>query len=684
MPGQLGLLPEQAFQRLMPQAGEGGGGMLEDLLNQLQPGERTYQTPFNQAAQGAGQSSLMDLIDSLTAPSSAAATSSPGAVSQALGAPGAGASKLGSVLASAMSPTENLPLGAVRSAIEDWGATVGRDSQAANVIADLQAKGLLKVDPSGALVNASGEGFPPEVQQRMAQGLRTQATQDMLENLRDLKMAAPIGADPAAPGFSAPKGQGWKIGSQDPGSTLSKWLLHPDVQGPIGGVVNKSWIADNPFFGSLLRAGGVGKGTIFSLSNFHTYTMMLNAALSSPSTAVDMAKAFASDSFSQGLRGKMASTIGNAAKAGVTGMLERASTDVGGDIAQAGLKRGVAGAFGGLGGGASGYYEAKLSGKSDEEAWNQAKIYGTAGAALAGFPMVAGGRGTVAEELSQALWARAVPVAKASVWQGLVDGGMEAKTAAKVVNERFGGLNYAMMGRDPTLQDAMRLGVMAPDWGESTVRQMGRLLGGPATGEARGFVGKAVGGMYLTTQLINYALNGHWTDENQPGHQFEVEYKDPAGGYSHTGIIPGNFLSYMNLGDKLKQDPAAKKWSDVQNFASGRMAALPATALDLARTGSSNTLTQPYGYSKAGISSVLQNLAPIGVSQVAQGVNAGGIDPTVAVIMAILGLNPRYTNPTTVPGTSSGIRGTGPLQPAAPLQPAGTLQPGAPLRPVTR
>jgi hypothetical protein len=241
------------------------------------------------------------------------------------------------------------------------------------------------------------------------------------------------------------------------------------------------------------------------------------------------------------------------------------------------------------------------------------------------------------------------------------------------------------MGRSPTFQDALRIGIMAPDWGESTVRQLGRVLGGPATGEARGFVGKAIGGMGLATELINFALTGHGTDKNQPGHQFEVETQDPAGGYMHVGIIPGNFLSYLNLGNKLVQDTSAKRGSDLLNFATGRMAALPATGVDLARAvGGQNSLTQPYGYGKAGLSSVLQNLSPIGVSQVAQGINSGGVSPEAAAIMAILGLNPRYSNPTTTPGTSSGLRSTGALQPAATLQPATKLQPGAPLRPLTR
>ena len=692
MPGQLGLLPGTDYQPVISQ----GSGLLDELLTNLAPGSRTYQQPFNQAAQtgesslmdivnnlGAGgrtyqtpfnqaaqtgESSLMDLVSNLTAGDrtytpgipqstsggniddflhalyqdySPASTATP-ATTGVLGAPGAAVSKLGSFIASAASPTENLPA-ATKAALEDFANTVGRQSNAAGVIARSQA---------------AAENLTPEVEQRLRQGLVSKATTDLMETLRDQKLAAPIGSDPAAPGFTAPKGQGWTLASQVPGSELSRWMVHPSVAGPINAVVGRSAIANNPLGRAILNAGGVGKGTIFSLSNFHAYTEGLNALFTSPQTAKNMARAFASDNFAQGIRGSMAQTFNKAAKAGVTGLFSGAAPDVEGEgVASVGLRRAIAGTVGGVGGGASGYAEAKIAGKSDEEARSQAARFGIAGAALAGFPMVAGGRGTVAEELSKALWERAVPIAKTTAWQSLTNGGMDASTAAKVVNERFGGLNYAAMGRSPTLQDAARIAIMAPDWGESTIRQAGRLLGGPATGEARGFLGRAIGGTLAVTELLNYAMSGHSTMDNQPGHQFEVETRDPAGGFTHVGLIPGNFLSYLNLGDKLATDTGAKRGSDLMNFATGRAAAVPAALAEAGQAFSSrNSLTQPYGFSKAGPASILSNLSPIAIAQVAQGINSGGMSPEAAAIMAILGLNPRYSNPTTVPGTTGVTR----------------------------
>src|SRR5262249_47199190 len=156
-----------------------------------------------------------------------------------------------------------------------------------------------------------------------------------------------------------------------------------------------------------------------------------------------------------------------------------------------------AGGVSGVGGAATGYTQAKIAGKSDEEAWGDAAKYGAAAAALGGIPM--GSRGTVAEILNSALWERAIPMAKATAWQGMVDKGLDPKVAAKVVNERFGGLNYSAMGRDPGFMDATKLLVMAPDWTESTVRQLGSaMFGGSGAGVNRAFLAKAIAGTLAT------------------------------------------------------------------------------------------------------------------------------------------------------------------------------------------
>lgn len=51
-----------------------------------------------------------------------------------------------------------------------------------------------------------------------------------------------------------------------------------------------------------------------------------------------------------------------------------------------------------------------------------------------------------------------------------------AAAAAAHTNEVFGGLNYAQMGRSLASQDAMRMGLLAPDWLESEVRLLHRAV----------------------------------------------------------------------------------------------------------------------------------------------------------------------------------------------------------------
>ena len=443
-----------------------------------------------------------------------------------------------------------------------------------------------------------------------------------------------------------------------------------------------------PLYDLLNKGVGVGKQTIFSLSNFHTLTEGINAAVSGPQTLKNYARAFLSDNFTQGLRnGSMANDFVAAAKDGVTKLNSGSgsSADASARFVKTLGNRLTAGGVGGAGGAAAGYTEAKVAGKSDEEARGDALKYGLAGTALAGIPL--GSRGTVSEILSSALWDRAVPVAKVTAYKGLVNGGMNGREAADIVNERFGGLNYAAMGRDPTIQDALRLSVMAPDWTESTVRQLGSaMFGGTGQGVRAAHVAKALAGTMATTELLNWFSTGHSTIDNQPGHQFEVEVQDPNGEYMHIGVLPGNYQSYLGLGNKLVADDAAKRQADLVNFGTGRLSA-PAQMVGtgLQTLTARNPLQAPYGVSKAGPAALGEALSPISLEQVAQGVDKGGVDPSIAIIMAALGLNPRYSATTGSAGGNPGgvAPANTPLPARAPL-PASTPLPAATPLPARR
>jgi len=559
----------------------------------------------------------------------------PGIVGRVLGAPGGAASRFGSLLASALGPVENLPV-ATAGVLRNYANMVGRDSNAARVMAENELRS------AGARLDIPA--VAEQVQQRALE-LRDDAARSLVRNLQDQGLAAPLANRPS----------GFKLVTDNPNSYLANYAFDPSVVGPIRAVTDMSAIATNPLGRAILNGVGAVKGTLFSLSNFHTVTEALNAAFSGPQTLKNFARAFASDSFAQGLRGQMGETIDAAARAGVTGLAQRPVLE---DVGPAVANRLSAAGIAGVGGGAAGYTETKMTGGSDEEAWANALKLGAAGAALAGVPL--GSRGTLAEIQRSALFERAVPMAKATAWDALTRGGMDAQAAANVVNERFGGLNYAAMGRSPVLRDAQRLTVMASDWNEATLRQLGSaVFGGSGQGVRAGFLGRTIAGMMTATELMNYALSGHSTLDNQPGHQFEVETHDPNGGYLHFGILPGNVQAYLNAAN-IEAGVPEKRLSEPVAFVSGRLSQPMQLAGELKDVVGGRP---PPWVAKGGVAGLLENFAPVGVSQVAQSVLQGGMNPVGATGLAAAGLNPRYsggytrgfTSPSTSRATSRSL-----------------------------
>ena len=549
-----------------------------------------------------------------------AAPEQPGIVGRVLGAPGAAASRFGSLVASALGPTESLPA-ETSGVLKNYANMVGRQSDAAQVIAENQMRS------AGARLDIPAVA---EQVQQMRGDLRDEAARTLVRNLQDQGKAAPIANAP----------RDFRTVTDNPNTYLANYAFSPDVVGPIKAVTDMSQIAGNPLGSAILKTLGTAKGTLFSLSNLHTLTEGLNAAFTSPQTLANYARAFVSDSFAQGLRGSMAETIDKAAAAGVTQLAERVRPeDVGSQIGNQLWRRVVSGGVSGAGGAAAGYTETKLSGGSEEEARANALKGGVAGLALGGIPL--GGRGTIPEILQSALWDRAVPLAKATAWDALTKGGMDAGQAADVVNQRFGGLNYAAMGRNPTLLDAQRLTLMASDWNEATVRQLGSaIFGGEGSGVTRAFLAKTIAGMMTATEAANYAFSGHSTLENQPGHQFEVELHDPNGGYLHFGILPGNVQAYLNLANNLVSDPNRQRGNTLTNFVVNRLSAPVGAGIDAALTAAGKP---PFWVAKAGPVAYGEQVAPVGIQQAFQSTLRGGLNPAVSAGLAAAGLNPRFS-----------------------------------------
>jgi len=63
------------------------------------------------------------------------------------------------------------------------------------------------------------------------------------------------------------------------------------------------------------------------------------------------------------------------------------------------------------------------------------------------------------------------------------------RIAASQVNNRFGGLNYAVLGRSASTQNAMRAFLLAPDFLESTGRSVLDLAGSHGSGVVKSLIG---------------------------------------------------------------------------------------------------------------------------------------------------------------------------------------------------
>lgn len=84
-----------------------------------------------------------------------------------------------------------------------------------------------------------------------------------------------------------------------------------------------------------------------------------------------------------------------------------------------------------------------------------------------------------------------------------------ARTAAADVNERFGGLNYRDMGRSAGTQDFLRLMTLAPDWLESELRFVKRVMTPGGEGQiARQDTIRMAAYLWAAARVMNYMNTG--------------------------------------------------------------------------------------------------------------------------------------------------------------------------------
>lgn len=96
---------------------------------------------------------------------------------------------------------------------------------------------------------------------------------------------------------------------------------------------------------------------------------------------------------------------------------------------------------------------------------------------------------------------------------------------ARNVNAVYGGLNWEAMGMTKSNLSLLRLGLLAPDWTISNIQLLKQAIGerGTAGNASRAHILTALTTGMIATEGINKILTGHYTDENEPGHQLEVE-----------------------------------------------------------------------------------------------------------------------------------------------------------------
>lgn len=119
------------------------------------------------------------------------------------------------------------------------------------------------------------------------------------------------------------------------------------------------------------------------------------------------------------------------------------------------------------------------------------------------------------------------------------------RRTAEQSNAAFGGLNYKQLGRSQTMQDVLRLLLLAPDFLEARGRFAGQALKGGGK-EQLTALGLGAATLYVTARVMNQILNNnpHWEEENlfsivHNGHSYGL--RTVQGDILHLINKPGQF-----------------------------------------------------------------------------------------------------------------------------------------------
>jgi len=333
------------------------------------------------------------------------------------------------------------------------------------------------------------------------------------------------------------------------GQGQDQYAVHPDLATYLNNVTGVTGsLRDNPLFNALWGLNAPFKMVAFGGSPVHMFNIVARAHSAMAANGVlgngvgELMKGWILPTFRPGgtrelFMGNPRAVL-NAARAGVT--LGHWADDLGaagGPALQDTLKRmGWAGA----GAGSAAYLNAKRTGASDQEAWDAAWKAGLlgeipftpgAGAVLKGTMKLFGqdvshtAMMSMADLLHSAIFTQALPAAKVGMFDILTrNPSVDHSLAADLVNETLGGLDMLKIGRAPWAQDLMRFGLVSSDFEEGEIRTLWNAVSpGPRGDFTRNTVVKGMATIYGTTELLNLALNGHFTWDNGRGHEFDLE-----------------------------------------------------------------------------------------------------------------------------------------------------------------
>lgn len=131
-------------------------------------------------------------------------------------------------------------------------------------------------------------------------------------------------------------------------------------------------------------------------------------------------------------------------------------------------------------------------------------------------------------------------------------------------NAAFGALNYDMLGRNKTLQDFLRMGLLAPDFLEARARFASQALTKTGT-EQRVALALQAATLYVGARLLNQALDGdpHW----EPKYAFDILYNKRQYGIRSVVEDTAHLLSDPARFIANRMAPIAKAATE---FATGR------------------------------------------------------------------------------------------------------------------